>query len=263
MENKMIGVFFNPSDVKAIVEAHIDWAEVAEDQIFCVHHVMHDNTPIGTSITVDVDGIKCEDGSDEIKLILSAGTYELTVKTVTDNDEINLHLDGVIPMHGTYGQLVDGELDILTEEEKAFKKHVDESLGDRDDGYARAFRKDNTRLIGGRSLILLEKIKEEIKNDEMLTAHGITPIQLISVFIEKTESYVDACANVEMLTAKHDEIYEEYKATFEEGSRKTRKLARDIEVINKKIDTNREVADFCMATIEAAVMPVLNMVVGR
>lgn len=255
------GIYFNEMDIKAIIEKHLNWAEIADGQIFCATNVMSDKTPIGTSIIVGVDGIRCEAGSDELTLIMSAGIYELAVKTTHDNDQLNIRFDNTIRVPGTYGQMVDGVLDILTDEEKEFKKFVEDALGDRDDEYAAMFKGNNTRNIGGRGLVLLEKIKAEIKNDDILTENGVTPIQLVAVFIEKTKNYIDACKNVEDLTAKHDELLANYKATFVEDSKPTKKLARDISVINRKIEANRQVGDFCLATINAAVLPVLNSTV--
>ena len=257
MENTR-GIYFNEADIKAIVERHMDWVEIAEGQIFCTRDVMSDSTPIGTSIIVGVDGVKCDAGSDIIRLIMSSGIYELQVKTTHSNDAVNIRFDNRIHVPGTYGQIIDGVLDILTDEEKEFKQFVDEALGYRDDEYANLLRRDNTRNVGGRGLILLEKIKAEIKNDIILTSNGVTPIQLVAVFIEKTESYIDACKSVEELTARHDALLIEYKDTYEDGSKKTRKLARDIEILNKKIDADRDVGEFCLATINAAVLPVLN-----
>ena len=264
MENmNMRGVYFNEADIKGIVEKYLEWAEVADDQIFCADNVMSDNTPIGTSIIVGVDGIKCDAGSNIVRLVMSAGIYELPVMTNHENDELNIRFDNTIPVPGTYGQIVDGVLDILTDEEKEFKYVVNEALGYRDDEYANAFRKDNMRNIGGRGLILLEKIKAEIKNDDILRDDEITPTQLVSVFIEITEKYLNACKNVEELTAKNEDLVAQYNDTFEEGSKRTKKLARDIEVVNRKINANRNVGDFCLATINAAVLPVLTMDVGR
>lgn len=262
MENmNKIGVYFNEGDIKAIVEKYLDWAEIVEDQVFCADNVMNESTPIGTSIIVGVDGIKCDAGSDVIRLVMSSGIYELPVKTVHENDEINIRFDNRINVPGTYGQMIDGVLDILTDEEKEFKSFVDEALGERDDEYAVILRQDNTRNIGGRGLILLEKIKAEIKNDIILASNNVTPIQLVAVFIEKTESYINSCKSVEALTEKHDALLAEYKDTYVEGSKKTKKLARDIEVINHKIDADKDVGAFCLATIESAVLPVLNATV--
>lgn len=265
MENiRTKGVFFNEADIKGIVEKYLDWTELCEDQVFCAETIMNDTTPIGTSIIVGVDGIRCEDGSDVIKLVLSSGIYEIPVRTVGPNDEINVRFDETIHVQGTYGVIYeDGTLDILTDEEKEFKWAVDEQLGERDDEFAQAFRADNTRAIGGRGLVLLEKIKTEIKNDNILTSDGITPSQLVAVFIELTDKYINACANVESLTAKHDEVLAQYKDTYEEGSKATRKLAREVEVLNQKIDTNYQISEFCLATINAAVYPVLRTEVAR
>lgn len=256
MENR--GIYFNEADIKQIVEGCLDWAEIEDGQVFCATNVMSDSTPIGTSIIVGVDGIKCDAGSNVLKLVMSAGIYELEVRTTHENEELNISFDKTVPVPGTYGCVVDGVLDILTDEEKEFKSFVEDALNDRDDEFANMFRKDNTRNVGGRGLILLEKVKAEIKNDDVLTANGVTPIQLAAVFIEKTESYIDACNEVAALNVKHDELLAQYRETFEEGSKPTRKLARDIEVVNRKIDASRQVSEFCLSIINAAVLPVLN-----
>ena len=263
MENKNTGIYFNVEDVKAIVEKHVNWTEVIGDQVICVCGVMSDDTAIGTSIIVGIDGIKCENGSDTLKLLASDGMYELAVKTAMPNDAINIRFKVTAPVHGTYGQMVDGVLDILTDEEKEFSQTVNELLGDRDDEFAVAFRRDNTRKIGGRGLILLEKIKAEIKNDEILSADNVSPIQLTSVFIEMTKKYIEACKNVEDLTARHDELLAQYHDTYDENSKQTKRLARDVDVINKSLDANQKVSSFCTATIEAAIKPMLNSVVER
>ena len=262
-KNNTYGIYFAWKDIEEIVESHLGWVEVVEDQIFCVTNVMNDNTPVGTSIVVRVDGIKCEEGSDMLHLSLSNGIYTLPVKISKPNDALDIRFDHTVSVPATYGRIVDGVLDILTDEEKEFKKAVDDQLGYRDDEYANEFRKINTRNIGGRGLLLLEKIKAEIKANDILVDEGVTPAQLVASFIELTEKYIEAEKNIELLIAKHDDLLAQYKDTFEEGSRNTKKLARDIEIANRKIDANRQISNFCMSTINAAVMPVLNMSVDR
>ena len=86
---------------------------------------------------------------------------------------------------------------------------------------------------------------------------------MVAVFIELTDKYVNACANIERLTAKHDDVLTEYKDTYDEGSKATKKLAREVEVLNQKIDTNKQISEFCLATINAAVYPVLRTEIAR
>lgn len=258
-KNNTYGIYFCLKDIEEIVENHLGWVGVVQDQIFCVTDVMNDNTPVGTSIVVRVDGIKCEDGSDTLHLSLSNGIYTLPVKTEAPNDAMDIRFGHTVSVPATYGRIVDGVLDILTDEEKEFKDAVNEQLGDRDDEYAHEFRNMNVRNVGDRGLLLLERIKDEIQANDILVDEGVTPAQLVASFIELTEKYIVACDNVDALTAKHDELLEKYKETFEEGSRNTKKLARDIEVINRKIESNKDVAYFCMNAIEAAIMPVLTI----
>jgi hypothetical protein len=262
-KNNTYGIYFAWKDIEAIVENHLDWVEVCEDQVFCVPKVMNDETPIGTSIVCRVDGIKCEDDSDVLMLSLSNGIYTLPVKTARPNDALDYRFDHTATVPGTYGCIVDGVLDILTDEEKAFKSVVDDQLGYRDDVYANEFRKNNIRHIGGRGLVLLEKIKAEIQANQILVDDAVTPAQLVSTFIEMTNRYIECSNNVEALMAKHEALVAEYKDTFEEGSRRTKKLARDIDMINRKIESNRDMADYCLSIIDAAIMPVLNMNVDR
>ena len=263
MEKNNYGIYFAWKDIEAIVEDHLGWVEVVEDQVFCVTNVMNDNTPVGTSIVVRVDGIKCEDDSDILMLSLSNGIYTLPVKIAKPNDALDIRFGHTVSVPATYGRIVDGVLDILTDEEKAFKDAVNAQLGYRDDEYANEFRKMNVRNVGGRGLLLLEKIKAEIQANDILVDEGVTPSQLIASFIELTEKYIVAKGNIDALTAKHDELLAQYKETFEEGSRNTKKLARDIGVINRKIESNKDIAGFCMNAIDAAIMPVLAMDVGR
>lgn len=264
MENiKTHGVYFHEDDIKEIVEKYLEWAEVVEGQVFCADNVMSEHTPIGTSIIVSVDGIKCDAGSDIVRLVMSSGIYELPVKTAHANDEMNIRFAHTIPVPGTYGRMVDGVLDILTDEEKEFKQFVIDALGYRDDEYANMFRRDNIRNIGGRGLILLEKIKEEIENDAILSSEEITPAQLIAVFIEMTDKYLNACKSAEELTIKRDELAVKHQETFVEGSKPTKKLARDIELLNHKIESNIQIGDFCLNVINVAVMPILDAVVER
>jgi hypothetical protein len=262
-KNSTYGIYFYWKDIEEIVEKHLNWVEVVEDQVFCVTNVMNDNTPVGTSIVVRVDGIKCDNNSDTLYLSLSNGIYTLPVKTARPNDSLDYRFNSTVSVPATYGCIVDGVLDILTDEEKTFKKAVDEHLGYRDDMYANEFRKINTRNIGGRGLLLLEKIKAEIQDKQILVDDAVTPEQLVATFIEMTNRYVESTKAVDELIAKHDDLLAQYKETFEEGSRHTKKLARDIAVINRKIDSNRDVANYCLATINAAIMPVLTMDVGR
>ena len=202
MENRTTGIFFNEQDVREVVEKHLELAEIAEGQVFCVTNIMNDKTPIGTAIMVGVDGIKCKEGSKELKLSLSSGIYELTVKTISENDAVSLRLTESCPIHGTYGQKVDGKIDILTDEEKAFATCVDKLLGERQDNFAEMFRAVNKREIGGRGLELLERIKTEIKNDLILTENGVTPEDLIGAFVELTGKLVAATDEIGKLQAK-------------------------------------------------------------
>ena len=263
MEKNNYGIYFCWKDIEEIVESHLGWVEVVEDQLFCVTNVMNDNTPVGTSIVVRVDGIKCEEDSDILNLSLSNGIYTLPVKIAKPNDALDIRFGHTVSVPATYGRIVDGVLDILTDEEKEFKAAVDEQLGYRDDEYANEFRKMNVRNVGGRGLLLLEKIKAEIQANDILVDEGVTPAQLVASFIELTEKYIIAQDNIASLTDKHDELLAQYKETFAEGSRNTKKLARDIEVVNRKIESNKDVACFCMNAIDAAIMPVLTMDVGR
>jgi hypothetical protein len=262
-KNSTYGIYFAWKDIEEIIEQHLNWVEVCEEQVFCVPKVLSDDTPVGTSIVCRVDGIKCEENSDTLMLSLSNGIYTLPVKTTRPNDVLDYRFGSTVSVPATYGCIVDGVLDILTDEEKAFKQVVDEHLGYRDDIYANEFRKINIRNIGGRGLLLLEKIKAEIQDNQILVDDAVTPTQLVTTFIEMTNRYVESCKSIGDLQAKHDDLWAQYKDTFEEGSRHTKKLARDIEIINRKIESNRDIADYCLATIEAAIMPVLTMDVGR
>ena len=259
MENvKATGIYFNEKDIREVVEKNLDWAEVAEGQIFCVPNVMNDRTPIGTSIMIGVDGIKCKEGSKSLKLILSSGIYEIEVKTVSENDSVELRLPSTLPIHGTYGQVMNGKIDILTDEEKVFSKRVDELLGNRTDNFAEMFRNANAREIGGRGLVLLEKIKAEIKNDMILSESDVTPAELMATFVELTEKYMNATREIEKLTAKIETNKDLLKLEADPDSRIARKLERDIKSAERKIKTNEKIAEFCNATIKAAVLPVIG-----
>lgn len=265
MENvKTVGVFFNANDVEAVIERHLDWAELVEGQVFCAGKIMSSATPIGTTIIVGVDGMRCDEDSDVVTLILSDGIYELQAKLTTPNDDaFDIRFDQEVPIYGTYGQMIDGVLDILTDEEKVFKNAIDTALGDRTDEYAEMFRKDNVRKIGGRGLILLEKFKTEVKNDDILIENSITPIELAEVFIDVTKKCVEARENIVLLNTRLHNLTAQREETYVEGSKQTKKLTKDIDVTNRKLGVNRQTYDFCMATINAAILPVLNMTVLR
>ena len=258
MENvKATGIYFNARDIRNVVESNLDWAEVADDQIFCVPNVMNDKTPIGTSIMIGVDGIKCKEGSKSLKLILSSGIYEIEVKTKTENDAVELRLPITYPIHGTYGQTIDGRIDILTDEEKEFSRRVKELLGNRKDNFAEMFNAVNVREIGGRGLILLEKIKSEIKNDMILCDSDVTPAELIATYVELTQTYINANCEIEKLTAKVEASKDLLKME-DADSRMAKKFERDIKTAERKIAANEKIAEFCDATIKAAVLPVIN-----
>ena len=257
--NKTYGIYFSWKDIEKIVEEQLGWVEVVEDQVFCVTDVMNDNTPIGTSIAVRVDGVSCKSDSDVLELSLSDGIYSMSVKTHQKNDAFELRFDHTISVSGTYGCIVDGVLDILTNEEKEFKKTVDDQLGYRDDEYANKFRMLNTRYPGDRSLMLLERIRAEIRANQVLVDEAVSPAQLVSAFIEMTGRYIEACKNVEKLQPQYDELSKEYEGAVNEGGRYAKKIARDIEILNRKLNSNRSVAAYCLANIEAAIMPVLAL----
>ena len=259
MENvKATGIYFNEKDIRDVVESNLDWAEVAEGQIFCVPNVMNDKTPIGTSIMIGVDGIKCKEGSKSLRLILSSGIYEIEVKTVSENDAVELRLPTTHPIHGTYGQVVNGKIDILTDEEKAFSKRVDELLNERTDNFAEMFKNANTREIGGRGLVLLEKIKAEIKNDMILCDSDVTPAELMATYVELTEKYIRATREIEKLSAKIEANNDLLKMETDPDSRIAKKLERDNRTAERKVKTNQKIAEFCDMAIKAAVLPVIE-----
>jgi hypothetical protein len=262
-KNNTYGIYFCWKDIEEIVENNLGWIEIVQDQIFCVTNVMNDNTPIGTSIDVRVDGVTCESNSDTLLLSLSNGIYTLPVKMTRPQEAFDIRFDRTISAHGTYGCIVNGTIDILTTAEKEFKKAVDDQLGYRDDIYANEFRKVNTRNVGGRGLLLLEKIKVEIKANDILVEEGVTPSQLVAFFIDMTDKYIIASKTVEDLTVKYDALQSQYKETFDENSRNTKKLARDIDIVSRKIEANKDIIKFCLATIDTVIMPVLKMDVGR
>ena len=258
-KNNTYGIYFSWKDIEKIVEEQLGWVEVVEDQVFCVTDLMNDHAPIGTSIAVRVDGIACENDSNVLKLSLSNGIYSMQVKTHQKNDAFELRFDHAISVSGTYGCIVDGVLDILTNEEKEFQKMVDDQLGYRGDEYANRFRMLNARYPGDRSLRLLERIRTEIRANQVLIDEAVSPAQLVSAFIEMTERYVESCENIEKLKPQYDELSKEYEKVMNEGGRYAKKLARDIEILNRKLNSNRSVADYCLANIEAAIMPMLAL----
>lgn len=265
MENNVVkkGVFFNAIDIKNIIETHLNWTEVAEDQVFCEEHIMNDNALEGTSIIVGADGIECEKDSDTLMILLSGGAYKLPVKTIVANDQLSLRFDQTIPIQGTYGCLYSDHLNILTEEEKEFQSAVIEQLGYRMDKYAEAFRRDNVREVGGRGLILLEKMKDEIKMNKILSENGTKPTDLIAVFIHITGTYVDAAEKVDELKAHREEILKMQKNSNAEDTKKSLRLKRDLDVTNEAIDRNIKVCEYNMKNIQCSIDPVLNSVIER
>ena len=78
-----------------------------------------------------------------------------------------------------------------------------------------------------------------------------------------TKKYIEANKNIEDLNARHDEVLAQYHDTYDENSKQTKRLARDVDVINKSLDANQKISSFCVATIESAIKPMLNSVVER
>ena len=120
------------------------------------------------------------------------------------------------------------------------------------------FRAVNKREIGGRGHELLERIKTEIKNDLILTESGVTPEDLIGAFVELTGKLVAATDEIGKLQAKVEASEDLLKMEIDAESRQAKKLAKDIAATKEKIEMNKKIAEFCNASINAAVIPVIK-----
>ena len=255
----MVGVFLNPKDVEKVLEEKLDWIELEEDQVLFVENVLKNDVPIGSPVMIGIDAVECEDDSDELLLTINSSANKLVVKTTSLNDEIDISFSRTKPITGTFGRMVDGELDILTNEEKEFKQGVEELLGDRDDEYSNLFRSLSVKKIGSRELTLLKKIKKEIKKEDILSQSKITPIQLTAVFVEITERYINSCEELKELIQKKDRLNEAFEELKNEKNNKQKKrVEKGLETVGKKIETANGTINYTLSLIEAVVLPALN-----
>lgn len=255
---KRNGVFLNEKDIKKLIEKYMNWVEIVPGQIFCAENIMSDQTPSGTSIMVNVDGIKTVNGEDVVRLVLSSGIYELPVKVTMQMDDRDIRFDQTQPLPGTYGALEDGQLNILTDEETVFCDHVNKLLGNRTDEYAERIRRDNIRNVGGRGLILLEKMKEEIKKDPILKNSLVSPTQLVSMFIVLTAQLKELEVECDDLTKRQEDLEMNRSEYGDKESKEYKKIMRDLTETSERLQTDNAIRMYLTQTIVSSLAPILD-----
>lgn len=264
-ETKRNGFIFQGADIKRIVEDATPWLKMCENQDFFVYGMDEDLMPTGTRVNVKVVSIQGDIDDDFVQMLFervtapgeNAQMFSVPVKVATTKSVVRETFDIPYVISGTYATIKDGEIDILTDEEREFKEIVEDMLGDRDDKYAQLFRENNVKSLNDRELILLHKIKAEIKHSEILKGDIVTPVDLVTKFIEMTASYIATCDELERLLEGFATLLDKEKDGLKSEA-DIRAMEKDGKVLENRINMMKDRNKYYIDVINSAILPVLK-----
>lgn len=257
------GFVFQGSDIKKILNEATPWLKVLENQDSFVHGIEEDVFETGTRINAKVVGIQGDIDEDYVDLLIervSAGNdsklFSIPVAVRKTKDVVSERFDIPYIIAGTYATIEDGMIDILNAEEREFRNAVEAQLGDRTDKFAELFRSNNVKSLNDRELILLHKIKAEMKNSPILKNDIVTPGDLIAYFIETTAEYIQVADELEHLLDGMAKQLEERKETLTDEA-DIRALEKDHKLLQNRVEEMQARSDYFDKIIHQVILPVL------
>ena len=268
MENtsatKRNGFVFQGSDIKKILEDATPWLKVEENQDFFIYGMDENLFPTGTRVNAKIVGIQGDIDENYVDMLFErvAGhgangeLFSVPVKVATTKDVVREKFDIPYVISGTYATIDGDNIDILNDEEREFKTIVDDMLGERNDKYAELFRKNNVKGLGDRELILLHKIKAEMKHSEVLKGDIVTPTDLITYFIETTAEYIQTSDELEQLLEGFATLLESGKEGLKTEA-DVRAMEKDGKVLENRINMMKDRNKYFSDVINQVILPVL------
>lgn len=267
---KIKGFVFIAKDIRKIMEDATPWLKMVDNQTFFVRGVEEDEFKPGTRVNTKVVGISGDIDENEVQVLferITAGdeeeakTFSIPVAVETTRDMVREKFAIPYILSGTYAVMCGDEIDLLTDEEREFKELVDSMLQNRTDKYAELFKKDNVKSLSDRELILLHKIKSELKQDSILRDGArdgkVTPCDLIAYYIDTTATYVQVCDELEQMLSGYAKLLEEEKQRVENEA-DIRDLEKEAKVLSNKIDDARAKNNYYCDVINNVILPVLQ-----
>ena len=253
------GFVFQGSDIKKILNEATPWLTVLENQDSFVHGIEEDAFETGTRINAKVVGIQGDIDEDYVDLLIERVAvdnenrlFSIPVAVRKTRDVVSERFDIPYIIAGTYATIQDGLIDILTAEEREFRDAVEAQLGDREDKFADLFRSNNVKSLSDRELILLHKIKAEMKNSPILKNDIVTPGDLVAYFIEVTAEYIQVADELEHLLDGMAKQLEERKDTLENEA-DIRALEKDHKLLTNRVEEMQARSDY-----HQVILPVLK-----
>lgn len=257
------GFVFQGSDIKKILNEATPWLKVVENQDSFVHGIEEDAFETGTRINAKVIGIQGDIDEQHVDLLIERVAvdnenrlFSIPVSVRTTKDVVSERFDIPYIIAGTYATIKDGVIDILTAEERAFRDAVEAQLGDRTDKFAELFRQNNVKSLNDRELILMHKIKAEMKNSPILKDDIVTPGDLVAYFIEVTAEYIQVADELEQLLTGMANQLEARKDELQDET-DIRALEKDHKLLANRIDEKQSRSNYFENIIHQVILPVL------
>ena len=263
---KIKGFVFLATDIKRILTDATPWLKMIDNQTFFVKGVEEDKFIPGTRVNTKVVGILGDIDENSVDIVFeritaddegTSKTFSIPVAVETTKDVVREKF--VIPyiLAGTYATMQDGEIDILTDEERVFKDLVDGLLDGRTDRYAELFRKDNVKTSADRELVLLHKIKSELKQDPTLREEPVSPNDLVAYLIDATAAYVQSGDELEQMLDGYAKLLEQKKDNLK-TDKDIRALEKESKVLSNKIEEVRSKNNYYNDVINTVILPILS-----
>lgn len=257
------GFVFQGSDIKKILNEATPWLKVVENQDSFVHGVEEDAFETGTRINSKVVGVQGDIDEEYVDLLIEritasgeAKLFSIPVAVRMTRDVVAERFDIPYIIAGTYATIEDGMIDILNAEERKFHDDVEAQLGDRTDKFAELFRKNNVKSLSDRELILLHKIKAEMKNSPILKNDIVTPGDLVAYFIEVTAEYIQVADELEHLLDGMAKQLEDRKDDLQDEA-DVRALEKDHKLLQNRVEEKQSRSDYFDSIIHQVILPVL------
>lgn len=268
-ENK--GLLFLEADVKKVLSDATPWLRVRDNQDFFVQGVSEDIVPSGTKVDVKITGIYGDIDEKEVYLSFvpivqrsadsncEDDSFEIPIRVEKTRTQIDEAFDLPYVVSGTFCRMNnDGSVDILNEEEKRFKTTVENFLRGREDEYAEMFRNANKKDIEDRELVLLHKLKTEIRHYDSLKGEDVTPVDLVGAFIDITEKYVKTLEVMDQTMADYSAVLESRKDALKKKQTNIRRLEKETKLLENRIELLKQKSEYLLEVIQKVIVPVVE-----
>lgn len=265
-ENK--GLLFLEADVKRVLTDATPWLNVKDNQDFFIQGVSEDIVPSGTRVDVKITGIYGDVDEKEVYLSFvpishnneaaNDDNYEIPIRVGKTRTQIDEQFDLPYIISGTFCRMNnDGSIDILNDEEKKFKNTVENFLRGRDDEYAQLIRSANKKDLEDRELVLLHKLKTEIRHYDALKSEEVSPVDLIGAFVDITDTYARTVEAMDKTMSDYAAVLESRKDALKKKQPNIRKLDKETKLLENRIELLKQKSDYLLEVIQRVIVPVV------